>query len=135
MRVYFAVKFREDMSNRTDVESVLSVLEKAGCETVCFVRDVEKWGQSCFEAHELMSMAFKEIDTSDAVIIDLTEKGVGLGIEAGYAYARNKQIITIARAGSDISTTLRGISKHVLQYKNIGDLAQQISTIMGKCEG
>ena len=80
MRVYFAVKFREDMSNRADVESVLSVLEKAGLDTVCFVRDVEKWGQHSFnEAHELMTMAFGEIDTSDVVVIDLTEKGCRAG--------------------------------------------------------
>lgn len=55
-------------------------------------------------------------------IIDFTEKGVGLGIEAGYAYAKEIPVITIAKNGSDISETLKGISKEVFFYNNIDDL-------------
>jgi nucleoside 2-deoxyribosyltransferase len=53
----------------------------------------------------------------------LTEKGVGLGIEAGYAYAKGIPIITIVKSGSDISETLVGISKKIFLYNNIEDLA------------
>jgi nucleoside 2-deoxyribosyltransferase len=35
-----------------------------------------------------MRLTFEKIDICDLVIIDLTEKSVGLGIEAGYAYAK-----------------------------------------------
>ena len=35
-------------------------------------------------------------------VIDLTEKGVGLGIEAGYAYAQAILVITVTRDESDI---------------------------------
>ena len=69
-----------------------------------------------------MKLTFEKIDSCDLVIIDLTEKGVGLGIEAGYAYAKETPIITIAKSGSDISETLVGISKKIFFYKNIEDI-------------
>ncbi|MGD9569999.1 MAG: hypothetical protein AB7V48_17085 [Sedimentibacter sp.] len=69
-----------------------------------------------------MKLTFEKIDICDLVIIDLTEKGVGLGIEAGYAYAKEIPIITIAKKGSDISETLLGISKKTFFYNNIEEL-------------
>ncbi len=57
----------------------------------------------------------------------MTEKGVGLGIEAGYAYAKGIPIITIAERGSDISETLKGISKEIFFYDNIEDLELLLS--------
>jgi len=57
------------------------------------------------------------------VLVDLTEKGVGLGIEAGYAYANGIPIVTIAQTGADISETLRGIASTVFFYTDYTDLA------------
>ncbi|MBS4535709.1 hypothetical protein GOQ29_08785 [Clostridium sp. D2Q-14] len=48
--------------------------------------------------------------------------GVGLGIEAGYASSREIPIITIAKEGSDISETLKGISKEIIFYKEPNEL-------------
>jgi hypothetical protein len=47
-----------------------------------------------------------------------------LGIEAGYAYAQMIPVITIAREGSDISDTLRGISQGVYFYRVPADLRE-----------
>ena len=57
-------------------------------------------------------------------MVDLTEKGVGLGIEAGYAYAKQIPIVVIARKGSDISATLQGIAKKLFLYDEFEDLNQ-----------
>ncbi|OQV10367.1 hypothetical protein CLAIMM_14380 [Cladophialophora immunda] len=51
------------------------------------------------------------------VVIELSEKGVDLGIESGYAYTHAIPVITIARQGSGISNTLRGISQAVHLYE------------------
>jgi len=72
----------------------------------------------------LMQKSFHEIDKSDVIIVELSEKGVGLGIEAGYAYAKGIPIITIARSGSDISQTLRGISQDIFFYESYTQLKQ-----------
>jgi nucleoside 2-deoxyribosyltransferase len=53
----------------------------------------------------------------DIHIIEFSEKGTGLGIEAGYAFAKGKPIIVIAHEGSEISDTLKGIAKEIISYK------------------
>ena len=122
MKAYISIKYREDSSNKECVENISSALERNGFETVCITRDFEKWGQVQLSPHELMQRAFAEIDSSNLLVVDSTEKGVGLGIEAGYAYAKQIPIVVIARAGSDISTTLQGIAKNLFLYDEFEDL-------------
>lgn len=55
--------------------------------TRCVARDFEEWGQVSLEAHDLMERALGAIRQSTAVVVEFSEKGVGLGIEAGYALA------------------------------------------------
>lgn len=88
----------------------MAVLEQAGFATTCIVRDVELWGQHTFDAKTLMQRTFAEIDRSDLVVVDFAEKGVGLGIEAGYAYGKGLPILVIVPQGSPVSTTLAGIA-------------------------
>jgi nucleoside 2-deoxyribosyltransferase len=128
MKVYLAIKYHPDNQNWALIEQILLALEKRGFETVCITRDVEQWGQVHFAAPELMKRTFAEIEASDLVVVDLTEKGVGVGIEAGYAYARGIPIITIARKGSDISTTLAGISQHIFLYDELDNLTHLFDT-------
>lgn len=123
MKAYLAIKYHPDNSNRPLIEDISAALERCGFETACIVRDVEKWGQVHLNPQELMARTFAEMETSDIVVIDLSEKGVGVGIEAGYAYARHIPIITIARQGSDISSTLLGISQEVFWYRQPDELA------------
>ena len=123
MKAYIAIKYHADHSNRERIEGISAALERQGLETVCITRDLEKWGAVQFDSGTLMQRTFDEIDTSNVVIVDLTEKGVGVGIEAGYAFAKHIPVVTIARKGSDISETLRGISQEILLYDQYDDLA------------
>jgi len=123
-RVYLAIKYYPDHSNRPDVERISWALEQNGFDTVCVARDLEQWGTVRFSPADLMTRSFAEIDSSDVVVMELSAKGVGLGIEAGYAYARHIPIVTIARTGSDISTTLQGISQQLFWYDEIEDLLE-----------
>ena len=127
MKAYLAIKFKEDNSNREIIESISNVLGGLGIEVISMARDYEKWGELVFTPSELMEKTFKEIDLSDLLIIEFSEKGVGLGIEAGYAYAKQKPIIVIAKEGSDISSTLKGIAKDVIFYINAEDLKNKIN--------
>lgn len=122
MKAYISIKYREDKSNKDCIENISSALERNGFETVCIARDIEKWGQVRLSPHDLMEQAFAEIDSSHLIVVDLTEKGVGLGIEAGYAYAKQIPIVVIARVGSDISLTLQGIAKNLFLYDEFEDL-------------
>ncbi|MBE2225099.1 MAG: nucleoside 2-deoxyribosyltransferase [Anaerolineae bacterium] len=121
-QAYLGIKFYADQRNRPLIEMITAVLTQAGWTTQVIVRDVEQWGAVQLTPQALMARTFAVIEASDMAVIDLTEKGVGLGIEAGYAFAKGIPVMTIARAGSDISTTLRGISKAVCLYRNEADL-------------
>lgn len=121
-QAYLGIKFYADQRNRPLIEMITTALIKTGWTTQVIVRDLEEWGAVQFEPQALMARTFAVIEASDIAIIDLTEKGVGLGIEAGYAFAKGIPIITIAREGADISTTLRGISQEVCLYRNESDL-------------
>ncbi len=127
MKAYLGIKYHPDNRNRATIEEISKVLATIGYETTCVVRDLEKWGEKSFSAPELMRKTFAIIDECDVAIIDLTEKGVGLGIEAGYAHARGAPLVTIARQGSDISETLRGISDEIILYDDFDGLALEFS--------
>lgn len=117
MKAYIAIKFHPDHSNRHVIHDISSALTAAGYKTMSMQRDVEKFGtEANLPASELMKLTFEMIDACQLVVVELTEKGVGLGIEAGYAYAKGVKIVTIAKKGSDVSTTLRGVSDRVVLF-------------------
>ena len=126
-KAYLGIKFHADNSNRGRIEMISDVLESCGFGTVCIQRDVEGWGEIALTPAELMSQTFEIIRGCQVVVIELSEKGVGLGIEAGYAFAQEIPIIVIAENGRDISTTLQGIAAQVFFYKSAQDLKQQFA--------
>jgi nucleoside 2-deoxyribosyltransferase len=123
-KVFLSIKFHHDKQNKDRIEGISAALAQAGLETFCVVRDLEQWGTVKFTPNQLMQETFKAITSCDVIVVDLTEKGVGVGIEAGYACAKNIPIITIAQQGSDISNTLQGISQQVILYKQFDELNQ-----------
>jgi nucleoside 2-deoxyribosyltransferase len=67
-----------------------------------------------------MKKSFSEIETCYLILVELSEKGAGIGIEAGYVSAKKIPIFTIAKTGCDISETL--ISSHVYVYDKTENL-------------
>ena len=86
-------------------------------------------GISRFNPKELMKITFEEIGSSDIVIVEFSEKGVGLGIEAGYAWAKEIPVWVIAQEGVEISTTLQGISTRIIFYEEMNDLKRKLRGI------
>lgn len=128
MKIFLSIKYHPDYHNRDLIEAIAQALQPH--RVVCIARDIEQWGKKKFDSAELMQRTFEEIDSSDIVVVELSEKGVGVGIEAGYARAKGKSIITVARRGSDISQTLRGISKDVFIYQDANELKKFFGTLM-----
>lgn len=122
MKIFLSIKYHTDHANRERIEAIARAVDRCGFKTICIARDVEQWGKFHFDADELMRRTFAEIDASDLVVVDLTEKGVGVGIEAGYARAKGIPIVVIAQRGVDISATLRGIARAVIFYDDLEKL-------------
>jgi hypothetical protein len=122
MRLFLSVKYHPDHRNRPHVEAVLAALEAAGHACTCIVRDLEAWGQASYSPAELMRRTFTVIDGCEALAVELSEKGVGVGLEAGYAHARGLPVYTLLPAGADLSTTLEGLSAQVVRYRSEAEL-------------
>ncbi|MEK7442567.1 MAG: nucleoside 2-deoxyribosyltransferase [Chloroflexota bacterium] len=129
MKIFLSIKYHPDHRNRDLIEHVTQALQTHN--VICIARDVEEWGEKKFDSAELMHRTFAEIDSSDIVVVELSEKGVGVGIEAGYARAKGKPIITVARRGSDVSETLKGISREVFIYQDASELEKFFGTLTG----
>ena len=129
MRAYIAIKYHEDQRNRPRIEELTAALAAAGFSTCCIVRDVEAWGQVVYDAPALMERTFAEIEHSELAVIDFAEKGVGVGIEAGYAYARGLPVIVIVPEDGEISTTLAGIATQMYRESDTAPLAAICATL------
>ncbi len=134
-QVYVAVKYHADHSNRGIVARITDAFEACGVTTVCVQRDFEHWGETVFTPRELMRLAFDAIAASSAVVVEFTEKGVGLGIEAGYATARGVPVFVVHQPGADVSTTLAGIAKEVFEYTDAGSLGAAARSIVARLPG
>ena len=132
MKAVLAIKFKEDYSDKEKIKKISGVLESVGISSEIMVKDYEKRGAVRFTPQELMKKTFEIIDASDMLITEFSEKGVGLGIEAGYAFAKGKPIYVIAKEGSDISTTLAGIARVVIFYQNIEEVGEKIEAVLEK---
>lgn len=102
-------------------------MARFGFQTVCIVRDYEAWGEKTYSLKELMEITFKEIAESDVLVVESSVRGVGLGIEAGYAFARDVPILVVARNGTVISSTLSGIASSQAHYSSDTELEQFLS--------
>ncbi|HRW05448.1 MAG TPA: DinB family protein [Caldilineaceae bacterium] len=123
MHLYLAIKYHANGQNRALIEALSATLSAAGHRSTCVFRDIEQWGAKELPPAALMRHSFRAIDAADLVLLEFSEKGVGLGIEAGYAHSQGKPVVVIARTGSEISTTLQGIAQQVFFYDTLEDLA------------
>jgi len=73
-----------------------------------------------------MRQTFDLLERCSLVVVNLSDKGVGLGIEAGYAYAHNIPVIAAVPQEADLSPTLSGISRWTIRYAGLEDLTRQI---------
>ena len=78
----------------------------------------------------MLNFAFPAMRQCDCNIIEFSEKGVGLGINAGYCYAIGKPIFIIAKTGSDISTTISNLATKVIFYDSPNDLIEPFRQIV-----
>jgi 2'-deoxynucleoside 5'-phosphate N-hydrolase len=126
MKIFFGKKFKGDFSDRVFIENFASLLTKKDIEMTSIVRDYERWGEATITPSGLMEETFRSIEEADTVLIEFSEKGVGLGMEMGYAYAKGKPVIVIAKEGSDISTTVQGIAEKIVFYTEIDEIPEKL---------
>ena len=119
MKLFITVSFGD---KKEEVERICSLARSVGFEDFCFVRDVENYEKIFDNPKDLMRRAKEEIEKSDALLIDVSDKPTGRAIELGIAYALNKKIIVIMREGTPIKDTVRGVADLIIEYDDIADI-------------
>lgn len=129
-KAFMSLKFYEGDVTQKKVEELTVALKKAGIENFVMIRDVEKYGEVKIDSKDLMKeYAFPAMEKSEMLIVEFSEKGVGLGIGAGYAFAKGIPIYIIAKTGSDISSTIDGLAKEVIFYDKPEDITAKFLEI------
>jgi len=131
-KAYLGIKYYPDNRNREEIEALSAVIKKAGFNVFVVVRDVEAWGEIKLTPQELMRVSFAHLKESNICILECSEKGVGLGVEAGYAHALGIPVLILARKGVDISTTLKGLASSIVHYEHVSEVGAIITPYLNK---
>jgi 2'-deoxynucleoside 5'-phosphate N-hydrolase len=129
MKAYVAVSYGRRTELNEVTETMKRTLRRFNIEPLVFVDHYH------FESHEekaMMEQAFAEIDSCALLLAETTEKGIGIGVEAGYARGKNIPVIYLRNAAAPHSTTVAGASQHQVIYADSGDLENQLTEILYK---
>ena len=122
--VSYSYSKREDV--RVLHEKIKRLMEdKFGLEVYAFVFDYNDTADD----NKLMNDALSKVNESDMLIVELSNKSVGVGIEAGYAKAKGKPIIYLHKQETELKQTMNGIADEVVTYENTENLLEQLSTL------
>lgn len=127
MRAYISVSFNKRKLLDKELTAIITTLKEFGIAAFVFV-DHYKFELS--EERQMMEQAMKDIDNCDLLIAETSDKGIGIGVEAGYAKAKNKPVIYLRQTDAAHSTTVSGISDSQIIYSDSGDLAKQLALIL-----
>jgi len=114
-KAYFAISYSNRNQFDKEIESLKILFNEYNIELLVFV---DKYNFKAKQEKEMMKVAFEEIDSSDILIAELTTKSIGVGIEIGYAFAKEKPIFYLRRKETEYSTTASGCSSYVIEYTN-----------------
>ena len=110
-----------------EVECLKQLFKERNIDLLVFV---DNYNFKPDEEKLMMETAFKEIDKADFLIAELTTKSIGVGIEIGYAYAKELPIIYLRKKGAEYSTTSSGSATYMVEYKSEADLKASVRKLL-----
>lgn len=126
-KAYLSIGYKNRKALQSEIDLIQKKLAKFHIQLFIFV-DVYHF--SADEEKQMMQQAFSEIDSSDLFIAEVSEKAIGVGIEIGYAIAKNKPVIYLRNENAEHSTTASGSAQHVIVYRDGVQLAEELALIV-----
>jgi len=120
MNIFLGIKYDKDAL--VLVPEIKEIIKKLGHTAHCFAVD-EPYIE---DTKEMMKQAFQKIDEADMVIFESSATAFGVGIEAGYAFAKSKKIITILNELEEPSSTMKGVSDAYMVYRDFDQLEEKL---------
>lgn len=110
-----------------EIRAIVGVLNEFNIASFVFV-DHYRFGYA--EEQQMMKQAMMDIDDCDILIAETSDKGIGIGIEVGYAKAKGKKVIYLRHQDAEHSTTISGVSDFKIIYADTTDLQYQLANII-----
>lgn len=129
MTAYISISYSKRKSLQKKLDAIIDALKFFSIKPFVFV---DNFTFSPLQEREMMQQAFEEIDKCDLLIAETSDKAIGIGIEVGYAKAKNKPVIYLRNKNAEHSTTVAGTSDHKIIYGNADDLRIQLSEALEK---
>ena len=124
---YLAISYSNRKIFNNEIESLKKLFEKNNIELLVFV---DKYDFKANQEKEMMATAFQDIDNTDFLVAELTTKSIGVGIEIGYAFAKEMPIIYLRKKNAEYSTTAAGSSTYIIEYADEFDLSEAMEKII-----
>ena len=129
MKVYISISYNKRNELSEELNTIIDVLKRAAIEPFVFV---DNFKFNVDQEKEMMQQAMMSINECDLLIAETSDKGIGIGIEVGYAKAKGKPVIYIRNQNAEHSTTVSGISDFQIIYADIEDLRQKFFEIISR---
>ncbi len=126
-KAYLSIGFQNRQLMSEEIETIKQVLSGFGISLFVFV-DAYRFTPT--QEKEMMQQAFADIDSADLLIAEVSEKGIGVGIEIGYAVAKQKPVIYLRNTRAEHSTTAAGAASDAVSYTDTEDLTQKLKTVL-----
>ena len=123
MQAYIAISYNKRKQLQPELDAIKEVLKQHSITPFVFV---DNYNFNASQEKEMMQQAFGEIDKCDLLIAEVSDKAIGIGIEVGYAKAKNKPIIYLRHRTAEHSTTVSGTSDYIVIYSDDDDLKKQL---------
>lgn len=127
MQAYIAISFSHRPLLTEAIQAITEALQHHQILPFVFV---DQYHFSQQQEKEMMQQVFADIDASDLLIAETSEKAIGIGVEVGYAKAKN--IIYLRHHAAEHSTTVASSSDFQIIYQYAADLKQQLLEILKK---
>lgn len=128
MTAYIAISFGQRHQLDHQLTIVVEVLRKFNFQPHVFV---DRYQFDPTQEKQMMQQVMTDISNCDILLAETTHKGIGIGIEAGYAKAQNKPVVYLRQHNAEHSTTLSGISDYQIIYESTEALSKQLSLVLG----
>lgn len=129
MKVYISVSFSKRKLVDKEITAIMDTLNEFKISSFVFV---DNYKFDLAEEQQMMKQAMADIDNCDILIAETSHKGIGIGVEVGYAKAKNKTVIYLRQKDTEHSTTVSGISDFQIVYLNTTDLKNQLAVTVNK---
>jgi 2'-deoxynucleoside 5'-phosphate N-hydrolase len=128
MKAYISVSFSKRKLLDKEITAIVNTLNEFKISSFVFV---DNYKFDLTQERKMMEQAMAEIDHCDILLAETSYKGIGIGIEAGYAKAKEKIVIYLRQIDKEHSTTVSGTSDFQIFYTDTTDLNKQLAAILG----